>query len=80
MNENKLKKLMWTGLIIEGFAFIIMIVLIIISNPIPDLVAQIFVLGMIVTIISSIALAAIKNRKKQDQYYESIKRRSRGDI
>lgn len=64
MNENKLKKLIWAGLSIISITFIIMISLILISNPIPDLVMLFFDLGVVVTAISSIALAVIKKRNR----------------
>jgi hypothetical protein len=64
MNENKLKKLIWAGLSMEGIAFIIGIVLVSLSKPIPDLLATIFAFGMIETIVASIALSSVKNRNK----------------
>ncbi|MEL7657590.1 MAG: hypothetical protein AAGU75_16980 [Bacillota bacterium] len=64
MNENKLKKLIWTGLSLYIIAFITMIALILASKPIPDLIAWIFNFGIAVTIIASIALTSLKNRNK----------------
>jgi hypothetical protein len=41
-----------TGLMIELIAGIVMAILIIIENPIPDLVAWIFIVGLIITLVS----------------------------
>ena len=64
MDEKKLKNLILTGLSLYSIAFIIMIALILVSNPIPDLVMLILDLGIAVTVLSSIALAVTKNRNK----------------
>lgn len=42
-----------TGLIIELIAGIVMAILVLVENPIPDLVAWIFIVGLIITLVSS---------------------------
>lgn len=47
-----------TGLMIELIAGIVMVILVLIESPIPDLVAWVFTVGLIITLVSSF----IKNK------------------
>lgn len=64
MDENMFIKLICTGLSIVGITFIIMMALILVSNPIPDLIARGFTFGIAATVIPSVALSVMKNKKR----------------
>lgn len=63
-----MKKLMWTGLIIELSMLVVIFILVFMHNPVLDIVSNFFAAGMFACIISSFFVNRQKNQSGNIKY------------